>query len=224
MKNVPSKKSSRKPLLISVIEELRRQGYNQSAIAEMHGVSRQAVSWQKIEYDGELTPRQVMQKAWPWKTSAAHSKAKCFQRLRDLGEYMATGGEGMNDDKLKRLESWLRFMRENNYVLEFDPDLPPEVGVAPRGGFAYRQRVNSDGDDLLIRANEHTNLTPQGRRIWCFPSHGRCIVFVRSITGLTYATADHRGNPEDSGHHEEEENYPPNGVVMELVIEPPVHF
>ena len=43
----------RRPLTFSVIEALRQNGYNQTEIANMHGVSRQAVSWHKIEYGGQ---------------------------------------------------------------------------------------------------------------------------------------------------------------------------
>lgn len=162
------KETHHQPLTLSVIEELRGKGYNQSEIADMHGVTRQAVSWHKVVYGGRLTPRQAVNKAWPWKTSVLHGKSTAYQRLRDLGEYMATGGIGMSDNKLDRLRKWLAFMREEELVLEFDPDLPPEPGLSPYGGFAYRQRRESD-KDLLIRVNEHTNLTPQGRLIWRWP-------------------------------------------------------
>lgn len=156
------------PLYFSVIEELRRKGYNQSEIAEMHGVTRQAVSWHKIEYGGALTTRQIVNKAWPWKTNNDHSKAKGYQRLRDHGEFMATGGNGMSEEKLTRLKNWWKFLREKNVVLEFDPEFPPLAGVAPRGGFRYVKRRKSD-KDLLIRVNEHTDLSDEGRMIWRWP-------------------------------------------------------
>lgn len=162
------KKAHRQPLTLSVIEELRMKGYNQSEIADMHGVTRQAVSWHKIAYGGKLTPRQVVNQHWPWKTNNDHGKAKAFQRLRDHGEFMATGGKGMSQEKLDRLHAWWRFLRRNNVVLEFDPDIPPAAGIAPYGGFAYRRRRESDGD-LLIRVNEYTHLTEQGSMIWCYP-------------------------------------------------------
>lgn len=162
------KRSSRIPVTLSVIEDLRRKGYNQSEIAEMHGVSRQAVSWHKVVYGGKLTPRQTVNQAWPWKTTVLHGKSTAFQRLRDHGEYMATGGVGMSENKLERLRKWLTFLRENNVVLEFDPELPPEPGLSPHGGFAYRKRRKTDGD-LLIRVNEYTDLSDQGAMIWRFP-------------------------------------------------------
>lgn len=156
------------PLTISAIEALRRKGYNQTEIAEMYGVTRQAVSWHKVAYGGELSTRQIVAKAWPWDTKTPHSKSTAYMRMRDLGEYMATGGRGMSVDKLNRLRVWLAYLREQNVVLEFDPELPPQPGLSPYGGFAYRKRRKSDGD-LLIRVNKHTKLTEAGKRIWRFP-------------------------------------------------------
>ena len=156
------------PVVISVIEDLRRKGYNQSEIAEMYGVTRQAVSWHKIVYGGAMTTRQIVNKSWPWKTTNWHGKSKLFQRLRDHGEFMATGGKGMNADKRQRLRSFLNHLKDNNLVVEFDPEIPPEAGVSPHGGFALRPREESDGK-LIIRVNEHTTLTKEGKLIWVFP-------------------------------------------------------
>jgi Fe2+ or Zn2+ uptake regulation protein len=52
-------------------------------------------------------------------------------------------------------------------VVEFDPALPP-CEDASVGGFAYRDRLESDGD-LLIRVNEHTHLSDEGRKVWSMP-------------------------------------------------------
>lgn len=156
------------PLSLGVIEELRRKGYNQTEIAEMHGVTRQAVSWHKVVYGGELSTRQIVDKAWPWPTRHQHSRASCYQRMRDHGEFMATGGKGMNENKLNRLKGWWSMLRDKNVVLEFDPNIPPKPGVSLNGGFAYRRRRKSDGD-LLIRVNDYTDLSEDGRMIWCWP-------------------------------------------------------
>ncbi|WP_231748648.1 hypothetical protein [Mycobacterium sp. M26] len=171
MADEKNKAASRIPLIFSEIEALRKQGDNQSEIAEMHGVSRQAVSWHKQTYGGYLTYRQVVNKAWPWKTTNLHGKSKVYQRLRDHGKYMLTQGSGMSEDKLTRLRSWWRKLRndDHNLVVEFDPALPPLRGVSPHGGFALRQRAPEDLD-LLILVNENTTLTEGGRRIWCWPT------------------------------------------------------
>lgn len=72
----------------------------------------------------------------------------------------------MSEYKLARLRSFYRKLREENLVVEFDPNIPPSPGIK-HGGFAYRDRTPEDGD-LLIRVNEYTNLTDQGKIIWRF--------------------------------------------------------
>ena len=56
-------------------------------------------------------------------------------------------------------------------VVKFDPSIPPIPGVSNKGGWAYRQRTPTD-EDLLIRVNEYTDLTEQGRGIWRLPPLG----------------------------------------------------
>lgn len=74
----------------------------------------------------------------------------------------------MNPDSLRRLKNWWKKIRNDDVVVEFDPEIPPIKGVSAHGGFAYRPRVMGD-DDLLIRVNEHTTLTEEGEMIWCWP-------------------------------------------------------
>jgi hypothetical protein len=78
----------------------------------------------------------------------------------------------MSEDKLTRLRAFVKMLRDENLVVEFDPDLPPEDGVSgTAGGWAYRKRRKRDGD-LLVRVNEHTHLTDEGRTIWRLPPDG----------------------------------------------------
>ena len=164
--------TSRKPdqsvdLTKAVIESLKAQGFNQSEIAELYNVSRQAASWHMRTYGGEKSPRQIVNEAWPWKTTAGHGKATAYRRLRDHGEFMQTGGGGMSEDKLDRLKKWWKKLRKENLVVEFDPSIPPIPGIASRGGFAYRARTVDD--DMLIRVTEFTELTEEGEMIWRWP-------------------------------------------------------
>lgn len=156
------------PLSLSVVEYLKNKGYSQSEIARIYNVSRQAISWIKQTYGGRMTPRELVLKEFPWTVPAELSTASAYRRIRDHGEYVATGGVGMNDDKLQRLRKFYRKLKDENVVVEFDPDIPPTPGVSPKGGWAFRPRLPEDGD-LLIRVNEHTRLTEKGRIIWCFP-------------------------------------------------------
>ncbi|KAF0847790.1 helix-turn-helix domain-containing protein [Nocardia caishijiensis] len=155
-------------LSLAIVEALKNKGLSQSEIARQFNVTRQYVSWIKHTYGGRLTPTEkLLREHFPWKCPVVFSQAAPYQRLRNHGEFVATGGNGMAEYKLDRLRGFYGRLREG-FVVEFDPDLPPERRVSNKGGWAYRERLPEDGD-LLIRVNEHTNLTEEGARIWRLP-------------------------------------------------------
>ncbi|OBI14940.1 repressor [Mycobacterium sp. E2327] len=156
-------------LTLAIVEALKTKGLSQSEIARQYGVTRQYVSWIKHTYGGRLTPREQSMQHFPFKVPTDMGQASPFRRLRDHGEYVATGGLGMSEDKLQRLRSFYRMLRENNVVVEFDPNVPPIPGISNKGGWAYRERLPEDAD-LLIRVNEFTDITDEGRTIWRFPA------------------------------------------------------
>lgn len=166
-----SLQTGRLPVLtVSEIDRLKGLGYTQSEIAEMHGVTRQYVSWIKHTYGGRLTPREIILEHFPFQVPVDMGHTAPYRRLRDHGEFVATGGVGMTEDKLRRLRNWYRKLRENNWVVEFDPELPPEPGVSAYGGWAYREATPDElKKRLLIRVNEYTHITEKGKRIWRFP-------------------------------------------------------
>ncbi|QBP29972.1 immunity repressor [Mycobacterium phage Connomayer] len=154
-------------LTLAVVEDLKGKGYTQSEIARMYGVTRQYVSWIKHYYGGRLTPREIVLQHFPFQVPVPMQQGVSpYRRLREHGEYMATGGVGMDELKLKRLRGFYNKLRD--HVLEFDPTIPPEEGVSKAGGWAYRPRRPEDGD-LLIRVNDYTDLTEEGAMIWRFP-------------------------------------------------------
>lgn len=155
-------------LSLSVIEDLKGKGLSQSEIAELAGVTRQAVSWWVKTYDGSKTLRQEVLEHFPFKVPTNLSQSSPYRRLRDHGEYMATRGKGMSEDKLKRLRAFYHKLRVDHTVLEYDPTIPPIPGVSNKGGWAFRGRVPED-EDFLVRANEYTRLTEEGKNIWRFP-------------------------------------------------------
>jgi len=156
-------------LSLSTVEDLKGKGFSQSQIAESFGVTRQYVSWIKHTYGGRMTPREKVLQEWPWTVSADHCQSSPYKNMRNHGEFVATGGVGMSADKLKRLRAFYKKLRDENVVLEYNPDIPPDPGVSNKGGFAYRLREPAD-EDLLIRVNKHTHITEEGRRIWRFPT------------------------------------------------------
>ena len=164
MTTLESDSLERYPLTLAVIEDLKRQGLNQTEIADVFGVSHQAITYHVRKY-GSLTDRQKALKSWPWKVPTRLAAQSVCQRLRDHAHRQYTGGKGMSPFKLKRLDGFYR--RLECHVVEFDPDLPP-CEEASLGGFAFRQRLESDGD-LLIRVNAHTNLSEEGLKVWRMP-------------------------------------------------------
>lgn len=160
--------SEDRKLSLAIVEDLKGKGYSQSDIATMYGVTRQYVSWIKYTYGGRMTPREQYLLHFPWIVPARMSQSSPYRRMRDHGEYIATGGMGMSETKLKRLRWFYNKLRTENVVLEFDPTIPPIPGVTNKGGFAFRPRLASDGD-LIIRDNEYTDITELGRMIWRFP-------------------------------------------------------
>jgi hypothetical protein len=165
MTRLDSERLEHYPLTLAVIEGLKDKGLSQSEIARQFGVTRQAVSYHVRKYGGTLTPRQKALESWPWMVPVRFSTQVPYKRLRDHGEYYATNGEGMSPEKLSLLR--LFYQRLEGFVIEFDPNLPPSEGVGI-GGFAYRERLDSDAD-LLIRVNDHTYLSEEGLKVWRMP-------------------------------------------------------
>jgi transcriptional regulator with XRE-family HTH domain len=155
-------------LSLPEVEALKNQGFNQSEIADMYGVTKQYVSWIKHRYGGRLTPREEALMHFPFDVPELQTQSTYYKRLRDHGEFVATGGVGMSFDKLRRLRGFYKRLREGNLVVEFDPSFPPEPGVSKVGGFKLKPRTAED-KDFLIRVNEHTELTEEGQMIWRFP-------------------------------------------------------
>ncbi len=172
------------------IDILRRMGYNQTEIANMVGTTRQNISYIKRHLgrqdhtDFWKSPREAVRDHFPWKTVGhPFTDSPLDGLLRDHAEYQATGGEGMSEDKLRRLLSFYRKLRDEDLVVEFHPSIPPTEherydGESRRdvplsdynkhGGYAYRPRTPVDGE-LIIRVNELARLTSTGKVIWRFP-------------------------------------------------------
>lgn len=153
------------------VNPLTGKKYNQNEIAALYGVTRQAVSKAKLKSDRfQKTPREIALAHFPIKTGERFNAAKPNKYLRDHMEYMATRGKGMSDDKLSRLRGFHNKIRRG-LVVVFDPSIPPITGVSSVGGFNYVPREERDGS-LVLRENEHTNITPEGEVLLEMPREG----------------------------------------------------
>lgn len=143
-------------------------GYSQAEIARATGYTEQWVSAVKIRGGLEWgTPRELARKSWPWQVPSDLQQTFLHKVMRNHAEYMASGGKGMKDYKLRQLRRFYAYLKRQGVVVEFDPAIPPN-DTATTGGWDYVPRQESDGP-LIIRVNEHTNLTPIGQVIYRFP-------------------------------------------------------
>ncbi|WP_063042176.1 helix-turn-helix domain-containing protein [Nocardia rhamnosiphila] len=138
----------------SDLAELLAQGHNQSDIARMRGVSRQAVSKQLRRHGLITDRRRILEENFPFQVPARLAQTNQYRMLRDLAEFWVTRGARMSREKKSRLKSLHAIVGDGSHVIEFDPDLPPGPGVSG-GGWAYRKRVVGDRN-LIIRVNHHT--------------------------------------------------------------------
>ncbi|ASR84567.1 immunity repressor [Rhodococcus phage Alatin] len=155
-------------LTLAEVEALKNKGLTQSEIAKQYGVTRQYVSWIIKTYGGTKTPRQKMLEHFPWEVPVEMNPQSPYRNMSNHAEYMATGGVGMDKGELVRLRNFYQKLMEEDSVLEFDPNIPGTPGFAKLGGFALRPREEEDGD-LMIRVNEYTKLTEEGKRLWKIP-------------------------------------------------------
>jgi len=102
-------------------------------------IHRYGLSEHKHRYTAEV----------PWRLRGKDAKAYPIRMLRLLGKRRL--GEPLEDGEAKRLDSWLRTLREENAVVAWDPDANPSV--------FYVEREKDDPVDIPIRV----------QRVWLNP-------------------------------------------------------
>jgi hypothetical protein len=111
---------------------------------------------------------EIVRQHFPWDVPAELQSSPVYDLMRVHGDFMATGGRGMDASDLTRVHSFHDRLLDENAVIEFDPNIPAADGIDGMAGFVFRARTIDD-EDLLIRANGFTVLTEEGEAIWCFP-------------------------------------------------------
>lgn len=114
------------------------------------------------------TPMEIVRLHFPWDVPAELQSSPVYALMRLHGDFMATGSRGMSDADLSRVHAFHARLREEDAVIEFDPNIAADQGIDGAAGFAFRSRTIDD-EDLLVRANGFTVLTEEGEMIWAFP-------------------------------------------------------
>lgn len=144
--------------------------YSDAKIARILGVTSSAIYDVRKRYPGliEKSPDEVADSLWPWDVPTEFHRSAQYNRLRDHLRWAARRGAGLSPKRLSLLQGFYNRLKRNDWVVEYDPTIPPHNG-AWTGGWAYRPRQESDGD-LIIRANEHTKkLSEEASLVWEFP-------------------------------------------------------
>jgi hypothetical protein len=136
------------------LENYVRQGLTHEQIAVEHEkvtgarVARSSISAAIHRY-GLAEHKHRYTDEIPWRLRGKDSKAYPIRMLRLLGKRRR--GEKLLPTEDKRLDSWLRTMREENAVVAWDPDVEPSV--------FYVERADGDPLDIPIRV----------QRVWLKP-------------------------------------------------------
>lgn len=143
----------------AIIGQLMAQGMNFAQIGEEWGMTRQGVSWIWNYYGGETLQKRVS-RVIPFKVPDQFNRDAKLQRLREHAEYMLEGNvHRYSEERRNRLRSFYKKLRDEDQVVEYDPNY----------GFVYRDREPRD-KGLMIRVNEHTDITEYGETIWKLPT------------------------------------------------------
>jgi transcriptional regulator with XRE-family HTH domain len=161
----------RKPITSrSEIEALLKKGFTQEEIAKMKGITQAGVSWHLRHSGGAPSETLVerIKKSVPWQITGTQQKARPYREILYHLEYRETGGNGMSEEKLRRLRGFYRKLTDFSMVVRYDPKIPPRPGQK-FGLFEYVPREERDGD-LILRIDKNTRVPDTDRAKWTLPA------------------------------------------------------
>jgi len=158
----------------STILEYRNKGWSDAKIGRFFGVSRQAISAKAAHYGLPKSKHRVARDSAPFLVPETWNRATAAQRLRAHRMYVLfPDSHGLPDDEISRLRSFYEKLKNEGLIVEFDPTIPPNPGISPNGGFAYRKREPRDRN-LILRLNDYTYVEDSYEgshyyEVWSFP-------------------------------------------------------
>lgn len=123
-----------------VLQELRDQGWRLVDIAEQYEVTISAVQ-KALKRAGWVDDQVNYTDVVPWTVARRLANSGVMQKLR----YIAKQKQGLPLTSPERfsLEAWLRMLNDNNLVLDYHENAPPN-DASSLGGWYYRTRVPED--------------------------------------------------------------------------------
>lgn len=120
---------------------LRSQGWKLREIAEKYDVAESAV-WKALERSGQTEPLPTFRSVVPWDIAPQHRKTAVMDHIRTIATERA--GRPVSPQRKAYMEEWAKGMRDNNVVLAYHPDAPPNAASIKTGGFYYVPREKHD--------------------------------------------------------------------------------
>lgn len=129
----------------ATLRRMRTQGYTQRDIAETYHTGESAV-WKALNRAGYTEPLATYKDILPWEISDEHKGTAIMERFRAIVKQKK--GAVLRPEEETRLNLWLRELEENELVVNYHPDAPPN-SASSKGGFYYIPK--SEQDDWIIR-------------------------------------------------------------------------
>jgi hypothetical protein len=124
----------------TILRTLRAQGHLLKDIAKEYDVTEAAV-WKALERAGYTDRKETYKDIVPWDIDPKHRSTAITQRFRSIMRQRR--GQELNQTEEHLLNAWLKSMKDNNVVLDYHVDAPPN-DASRLGGFFYTPRLPED--------------------------------------------------------------------------------
>lgn len=128
------------------VVKLHQSGMSYAAIATMFGVHKSAVGF-AVDRAGHA-PGNETSGYMPPGLRVEHWHAPAAKNLRALARRQK-GRRPLREADAKRLDSWLAMLRENDFVVAYAPDIPPNPASPSYGGWMYVKRPAGVSQDNI---------------------------------------------------------------------------
>lgn len=130
----------------ATLRRLRKAGWTQRKIAETYQVSESAV-WKALRKDGYTQPVATYKDILPWDIADEHKAVAIMERFRAIIKQRKKAP--LRPEEAARLKAWLKELKENDLVVAYHKDAPPN-SASSKGGFYYLPK-DPQQDKWIIR-------------------------------------------------------------------------
>lgn len=124
----------------TVLRRLRELNWSLAEIAQEYDVTEGAV-WIALDRAGQVPALPTYADLLPWKVATEHKMTAIMGRFRSINRQKRGLPLTKPDERL--LNEWLASLEENNVVVNYHPDAPPN-DASSKGGFYYVPREPRD--------------------------------------------------------------------------------